>query len=434
MTVDADQLSRQAEQFRASGLLGKPGALSRLFDFLVERSRRGESPKELEIAVHVFGKNPAFDVSQDAVVRVYVHKLRRRLESFHAQSAEDQRAQDPSAAAPPARLAIPKGEYRLILEPVDAPPVEGTTPGAAPGVAPATRRRTWWIPVAATVAALAIGVLLGGALFGSRDPVLTEVRRSSVWAPLLEDDLPITIVVGDYYLLGESDTPGGGVHRLVREFFINSREDFADHLRLNPQLMQRYRNLDLTYLPVASAWALQDIVPVLGAKKRVRVMLMSQLDANVLKTSHIVYLGYISGLGMLGDRVFAASRVSPGGSFDELIDARTHTTYTSTVQGNAADDGGSASDDFIDYGYFSTFVGPDGNRIVVIAGTRDNGVIQMAEALSRPASVRRICEQAGAATSFESLYEVSGMAKTGLNARLLFVSAMNAEHVWEARE
>jgi len=424
MTPEADELSRQAEQFRASGLLGKPGALSRLFDFLLERSRRGESPKELEIAVHVFGKNPAFDVSQDAVVRVYVHKLRRRLESFHAQ--------DPSAAGV-GRLAIPKGEYRLILEPVDAPAVV-ETPAVAPRPATATRSRTRWLPIAAAVAALVIGVLLGGALFGSRDPVLSEVRHSAVWAPLLEDDLPITIVVGDYYLLGESDTPGGGVHRLVREFFINSREDFADHLRLNPQLMQRYHNLDLTYLPVASAWALQDIVPVLATKKRVRVMLMSQLDANVLKTSHIVYLGYISGLGMLGDRVFAASRVSPGGSFDELIDARTHITYVSTAQGNAADDGGSSSDDFIDYGYFSTFVGPDGNRIVVIAGTRDNGVIQMAEALSRPASVRRICEQAGAATSFESLYEVSGMAKTGLNARLLFVSAMNAEHVWEARE
>jgi hypothetical protein len=31
--------------------------------------------------------------------------------------------------------------------------------------------------------------------------------------------------------------------------------------------MQRYRNLDLTYLPAASAFALQDIVPVLGTAK-----------------------------------------------------------------------------------------------------------------------------------------------------------------------
>lgn len=46
--------------------------------------------------------------------------------------------------------------------------------------------------------------------------------------------------------------------------------DFGDYYLLgeaNPQLLQRYRNLDLTYLPAASAFALQ----------------------------------YISGLGMLGD-------------------------------------------------------------------------------------------------------------------------------------
>ena len=64
-------------------LLGKPGPLSRLFDYLLTRSLEGEAPKETEIALQVFGKSAGFDVSQDAVVRVYVHKLRRRLEEFN---------------------------------------------------------------------------------------------------------------------------------------------------------------------------------------------------------------------------------------------------------------------------------------------------------------------------------------------------------------
>ena len=83
---EGDQLAAAAEQFRASGLLGKPGALSRLFDFLLARTLAGEAPKELEIALEVFGKSPTFDVSQDAVVRVYVHKLRRRLDDFFGKS------------------------------------------------------------------------------------------------------------------------------------------------------------------------------------------------------------------------------------------------------------------------------------------------------------------------------------------------------------
>src|SRR5688572_838313 len=125
-----DELTHHAEQFRASGLLGKPGTLSRLFDFLLARSLEGDAPKETEIALQVFGKSPSFDVSQDAVVRVYVHKLRRRLEEFNARTAGS------------AKIVIPKGEYRVLLE---RPAV---APAAEPAPIPKTRsRRTSWIGI-----------------------------------------------------------------------------------------------------------------------------------------------------------------------------------------------------------------------------------------------------------------------------------------------
>jgi hypothetical protein len=408
-----DQLMHQAEQFRASGLLGRPGTLSRLFDFLLTRSLAGGAPKETEIALQVFGKSPGFDVSQDAVVRVYVHKLRRRLEEFNGRTPGGD------------KIVIPKGEYRLLLERPAAEPVVAPVAEPAPR-APA--RRANWIGIGiATFCALVVGALLGaGFSMGGAQWDMREVRHSAVWAPLLADDLPITIVIGDYYLLGEANPQTGHIDRLVREFFINSHEDFRDHAELNPQLMQRYRNLDLTYLPAASAFALQDIVPVLGTAKPVRVVLMSQLDANALKNSHIVYLGYISGLGMLGDRVFAASRVSPGGSYDELVDTKTDHTYLSTAMG--ATSGG----EFRDYGYFSTFAGPNGNRVVVIAGTRDIGVMQMAQSLSLRRDVDDLCQRAGPVHAFESLVEVSGVGKTGLQSRSLFVSPINADKIWEA--
>jgi hypothetical protein len=402
-----------AEQFRASGLLGKPGTLSRLFDFLLARSLEGGAPKETEIALQVFGKSPGFDVSQDAVVRVYVHKLRRRLEEFNGRTPD----------AP--NIVIPKGEYRLLLERPATEPVVAPVETSAP---PVPVRRANWLGIGiATCCALIVGALLGaGFSMGGAQWDMREVRHSAVWGPLLADDLPITIVVGDYYLLGEANPQTGHIDRLVREFFINSHEDFRDHAELNPQLMQRYRNLDLTYLPAASAFALQDIVPVLGTAKPVRVVLMSQLDANALKNSHIVYIGYISGLGMLGDRVFAASRVSPGGSYDELVDTKTDHTYLSTAMG-ASSDG-----EFRDYGYFSTFAGPNGNRVVVIAGTRDIGVMQIAQSLAARHDVDDLCKNAGKAPAFESLVEISGMGKTGFKSRSLFVSGMKAEKIWES--
>jgi hypothetical protein len=423
----SEELQQYADEFRASGLLGKPGALSRLFDFLLAKSVAGEVPKELEIAVEVFGKKSGFDVSQDAVVRVYVHKLRKRLEEFGARD-------EPSRAS---RICIPKGEYRLVLEPsgfelpASAPGEEGTVE-SAPVIIPATRGhspRHWPRLVLfglSLIAALVAGALLATAALGERPWESYSVRHSAVWGPLLDDDLPITIVVGDYYLLGETDERSQ-IRRLVREFFINSHEDFLEHLELNPQLMQRYRNLDLTYLPAASAFALQDIVPVLRTGKPVRITLMSDLDPNTLKGSHIVYIGYISGLGLLGDPVFTASRLSPGGSFDELYDSRTQTTYVSTVMPSTGAGG------FKDYGYFSTFDGPAGNRIVIISGTRDTGVRHVAETLSQRAGVRAVTVRAADFASFESLYEIDGMARAGLNAQLLFVSGLESGRIWTAR-
>jgi hypothetical protein len=69
-------LQHEVGRIQASGALGE-ARLRKLFDYLSERTLAGESPKEIAIAVDVFGKSSDFDVSQDALVRVYIHKLRK---------------------------------------------------------------------------------------------------------------------------------------------------------------------------------------------------------------------------------------------------------------------------------------------------------------------------------------------------------------------
>src|ERR1700723_2112331 len=78
-------LRQEVERIQQSGVLGE-ARLRRLFDYLAEKSLAGQSPKEIAIAVDVFGKNSDFDVSQDALVRVYIHKLRKALDEYYASS------------------------------------------------------------------------------------------------------------------------------------------------------------------------------------------------------------------------------------------------------------------------------------------------------------------------------------------------------------
>ena len=99
---EEEALCSQVCRVQASGVLGE-ARLRRLFDYLAEKSLAGQSPKEIAIAMDVFGKGSDFDVSQDALVRVYIHKLRKALDEYYASSG---------GGSGPA-LHIPRGEYRL---------------------------------------------------------------------------------------------------------------------------------------------------------------------------------------------------------------------------------------------------------------------------------------------------------------------------------
>ena len=414
--TDSEALRVHAERIKASGVLGRSPLMQRLFEFLLECSIVGKAPKEIEVAVDAFGKGAEFDVSQDAMVRVYIHKLRRKLEEFYAGPG----------AAEPVRLSIPKGEYRFAAETAAVPPA--LLNNAALAITPPARARPRWVvPVLIASAVVNIVVLAAIFLRPSAPPDdFREVRENPVWAPLLNDDRPIFVVVGDYYIFGETDD-SMEVKRLVREFDINSPQDLENHMKLNPDLADRYMDMELAYLPTASAYALRDVMPVLApANKRVRIVTMSQLNPAVIKSSDIVYVGYLSGLGMLSDYVFAGSRLSVGDSFDEIVDRTTKQRYVSQEAGASI----RGERKFHDYGYFATFAGPSGNHIIVIAGTRDVAAMHMAETLTTPRALQALTTSAGRKPGFEALYEVYGMDKLNIDGKLLLTSPLDSTTIW----
>ena len=416
--TDTEQLRAHAERIRASGVLGRSPLMQRLFDFLLECTIAGKAPKEIEVAVDAFGKGASFDVSQDAMVRVYIHKLRRKLEEFYAGPG----------ASEPVRLSIPKGEYRFAAESAVAEaPVEATAvPASPPPLAPAPSWRKWTVGVLLASLLLNAAILLGAWLRPEPHDDMQDVRRSSIWAPILNDDRTIFLVVGDYYIFGETDE-SMEVKRLVREFAINSPQDLDEYLKQHPDLADRYLDLELAYLPTAAAYSIRDVMPLLSvANRRVRVVTMSQLNPAVIKSADIVYVGYLSGLGRLSDLVFTNnSRLAVGESFDEIVDRNTHKRYVSQA---AVPYRGESK--IHDYGYFATFTGPSGNHIIVIAGTRDVAAMHMSETLTDAKLVDALSRNAGAAKDFEALYEVYGMDRLNLDGKLLLTSPLDSASIW----
>ena len=413
-----DLLSAEAERLKRTGALGRSATLLRLFDYLLHRTLTGRPPKEVEVAMDVFGRTSDFEPSRDAVARVYAHKLRQRLQSAYAA---------PNVHDGP-RLAVPRGEYRLVVEPpaTAEPATAEVEPSARSGRQPARR---YALVVAAVVLAVAIlsSAVTAWAFLAAEPPAqreLAAVRRSALWAPLLSNRRPTVIALGDYYIFGES-RDGMSVDRLIREYAINSREDLADYLMVHPERENHYVDLDLRYLPIGAGAALRRIAPVLASSGRpedVRVVTMSELTPAMLRADNVVYVGYLSGMGWLRDVALGGSRFSIGDTFDDVIDRRTRARYSS--QGGPSDEGRGM---YRDYGYVSTFAGPDGGRVVVVAGTRDAGLMQAAEEATRPAPLAEVARTASGARDREALYEVTGMRRLNVGGRLVAASALDSK-------
>jgi len=407
-----DQIAKLAERLRGRHALGRSEGLNRLFDYLVESAGSSARPKEFEVAAAVFGRDASFDGAQDASVRVAVHRLRRKLEEFYAGPGRDDAV----------RLTIPKGEYRMAAE---------ARPNAEAVAAPP---RSWRKYAAGFVALLVVLNLAAWAAFWAThgtERTLARVQASSPWAPLLKTAAPTLLVLGDYYIFGEIDEQAG-INRLVREYGINSREDLDAWLMDNPKAMGSYRDLDLYYLPVGAAWALRSIVPIVtrgdAGGDNLHVVMASDLTPEMLKRNNIVYLGYLSGLGVLRAPVFAGSRFSIGETYDELNDSRTHKSYVSQEGGPSQGDATRR-----DYGYVTAFKGPSGNRIVVIAGDRDTGLMQAAEAMATPDALKALDRAAKGADSFEALYEAQGIGRASLGGRLILAAPRSAMDPWTSQ-
>lgn len=399
-------LRQQAERMHASGLLGE-SRLRRLFDYLVESTVAGHSPKEVAIAMDVFGKTSDFDATQDALVRVYIHKLRKVLDEFYG---------SPNESGP--KLHLPRGEYRLQVT-VPPPPLPEPEPQPMKG-----RRRGMVGALVALVAAVGLVGYFAVSWFRPPPSDLERVRANPIWAEILKDERPILIVVGDYYLIGETDD-SMNVDRLVREYSVNSKSDLDRFIVEHPTMAARYMDVGIRYLPISAAFALRDVMVVLAPQnKRISVAKMSDVEPSSLKSADIVYIGYLSGMGMLQDMVFTGSRFAIGDTYDEVIDTKTRHSYVSQVgsqiMGPPQPTGKEQS--YHDYGLFEKVRGPSGNTILVIAGTRDEGVSQTAEAFTSRQKLDELAQQTDAALPFEALLEVRAFNGTNLSGKVVLQS------------
>ena len=411
--LDKEALYALTDRIINSGVLGRSKTYGAILRYLVECSLNGKTPKEAAIAVDVLGRDANFDVSKDSVVRVHIYHLRNKINLYYSSYGIQESY----------RLEIPKGHY-IITTSVNT---EAEEPASSITGKPLDRPSyTPWL-AALVVILLILKFVPGNEPDGSAVPVST-LSTIQPWQPFLDDDLPILLVIGDYYIFGEVDE-SGNILRMVREFDINSRGELTRFQQRQPEIASNYYNLDLSYIPVSIANAMVRLVPVLGSKAdQLSVKMMSELETADLANNHLIYLGYLSGVDTLLDLMFADSGLSIGATYDELINLETNEYYIGSS-------GLSGDENFQDYGMVSTFPAPNGNHFLLIAGMRDEGLVNIAQQMTSPESLAILMDTFRGETpvSFEALYEVFGFDNTNFGGELVYSRSLDTQVIWEAR-
>jgi hypothetical protein len=105
---------KELARIRSSPTFAKSPRLCSLLEFIVTRSVEGRHDEltEQQIGIHLFGRSPGYNSSEDTIVRGTARHLRQRLESYYSGDG----------AASSLRVDIPKGGYIAIFKKVGQTP------------------------------------------------------------------------------------------------------------------------------------------------------------------------------------------------------------------------------------------------------------------------------------------------------------------------
>jgi hypothetical protein len=261
---------------------------------------------------------------------------------------------------------------------------------------------------AAILAALVVNAFL--LLSTPRPEPARQILDSSAWAGLGVEARPLLIVLGDHFFFGEQ-----GAHLRVRDVAINSVEELraSGALATKPDLVFE----TLTYLPKSSVFALQTILPLANAASdNVGIKLVSELRPEDIRDHDVIYIGFVRAMGILRDYYFARSNFAP--------DQPLFMTLQHSATGNVYERSGPGPQHNTDYGLVAAFVGPAGNRILVIAGIGDVGVSAAVRAIGTRSGLKLLDPALRSlprttSTEIEVLIEAVGHSRTDLGIHVV---------------
>ncbi len=359
-----------------------------LLKYLFNESKSNTPPKEITIGTEFFNKSTDFDPKEDPTVRVYLNNLRKKIDHYYLACGNTF----------PYRLEIPKGHYKVEFIPCEEP------------AKPLITKKYLISPTVGSFLAILI-LLVAGTLYFFPPTSTPSQANNPVWSEFMTaGGRPTLILLGDFFFLYERK-PDGKRGNFVRNYQINSMDDFKDMIKADPTFASQYVQSDFTFLRPSASWGLSQILPVIqGSPNSYSLKLASQFSADDLKTHNIIFIGSFKTLYSLNKffHVFGLHySVSP--NMFEIRDSRTDSVLTFSPQDIK---GGNYEKDFA---IVAKGFGPDGSTIMLLLGFSDSGVIEAARAVTDSAMLSSLASKADAQNTSKPFHFTMVVETEGYN-------------------
>ncbi|NOY57427.1 MAG: winged helix-turn-helix domain-containing protein [Calditrichaeota bacterium] len=256
---------------------------NKLLQYLFTCSIKKTVPSEIEIAQHVFQKK-GFDPSEDTLVRVYIYKLRKKLDKYYEGNGKHDQV----------RLEIPKGHYELsFLE---------KQKGLQTNIRQLYYRFTKLELVLSFISLILI-ILLLTSISNTRCLLEKTIDKNDpIWSSFFLNGLANDLVIGDFYIFLEYDEKQKK-DRAIIDYEFSTEDEFEKYKNQFPD--RRSRKNSMGDLPNNSIYDVKDLMQVFHSfNAKMNLEMSSKYENSKIIDRNIIYVGTFRNLRNLNNLLF----------------------------------------------------------------------------------------------------------------------------------
>ena len=385
---------------------------NKFLSYLVNASIDGKLLNESIIAEEVFCRDSNFNPSEDPIVRVHSHSVRKKLDRYYLDEGKDDNV----------RLVLEKGGYYVSLIKVKHRKIFS-----------AINLSPLFIIILFLFACCIISSIYFYAKYNNVESKLSNYQKiqldDAVWSDFLNEK-PTMIIFGDHFFYTKHII-NSDKYRRIRDSHINSIEQLNELISQNQDPNIEYAKSSVPYISKHGAWSLQYILPIFfSAHKDVIFRLSSELNWEDIQQNNIIFIGSIKTLGIL-DQLIPKLKIRYSLFPHKIYLVENESDTVATYYPQYVSD----TRYYKDYTIVAKMPGPQNNSIFLFTSYYFVGVMEAIINFADPVLLDQfksdLSETSGSGTSyFQSLFEVVGYDKTNLSSKIIHLLEIDPRPYW----